>query len=67
MISVPRCIRCENFFPRKDKTDEWKCKAFPNGIPYEHYAFMNHFHPPQDCNNGIGYKEKAENDNKSTA
>lgn len=60
MISIPRCVRCANFLSQKNITDDWKCKAFPEGIPYEHYAFMNHWNPPENCNNSIGYEKKVE-------
>lgn len=64
MIGEHACRRCKNFFPEEDIFDEWKCNAFPNGIPYEHFTFMNNFNPPKNCNNGIGYEKKIENNPK---
>ena len=35
------CLLCKNFIELLDDSEEFgKCKAFPDGIPYEHYAFM---------------------------
>ncbi|MDE6797800.1 MAG: glutamyl-tRNA amidotransferase [Ruminococcus sp.] len=60
MIGVHYCLRCKNFIEGDEhNADTWKCKAFPDGIPYERYAFMNVFNRLH-CNNGIGHEEKVE-------
>ena len=64
------CYRCNNFLGNSEsQNDEFgKCKAFPNGIPYEIYAYMHHWDKPKNCNNGIGFESKepqAETENKT--
>lgn len=61
MFIVHACKKCKNFISgdRYDP-DTWKCKAFPKGIPYETYAYISSLNPPTDCNNGIGYEKKIE-------
>lgn len=63
MFITHPCKKCKHFISGdKYDPDTWKCKAFPENIPYEIYAYINSLNPPKECNNGIGYKEKAEND-----
>lgn len=62
MIGRHLCKRCKNFLSGGIDADEWKCKAFPNGIPYEVYSRMDPWKPPKDCNNGIGFEPKEDED-----
>lgn len=52
------CLRCRQFLERasNDAGELGKCEAFPNGIPYEVYAYMHHDSQPTECNNGIGFE-----------
>lgn len=52
------CLLCKNFVELAEHNHKefGKCKAFPDGIPYEHYAFMHHGDRPKECNNGIGFE-----------
>lgn len=58
MIGRHICEMCKNLIEIGDNADDWKCNAFPDGIPYEVYAYINHWNPPKDCNNGIGFEPK---------
>lgn len=66
MFGKHLCLQCKNFLEEAPlMSDEFgKCKAFPSGIPYKVYAFMDNWNEPKNCNNGIGF-EKAEDENIS--
>ena len=59
------CLLCKNFLELAEPNSEefGKCKAFPDGIPYEHYAFMHHGDRPKECNNNIGFEPEEDNNN----
>ena len=41
MIGRQPCMRCANFIEGERSPFTWKCKAFPDGIPYEHFAYID--------------------------
>ena len=63
MIGQHLCKRCKRFLNTESSMNNLKCECYPNGIPYEVYAYINPFNPPRTCNNGKGYvpKEKESN------
>lgn len=51
MIHVPRCIMCANLITSEN---EFKCEAFPDGIPEDKlYADYD-----EDCNGDFHYEEE---------
>lgn len=61
MIGSLKCQRCiHNLNPEKN-AKEWKCDAFPQGIPEMKLCFISR-DPCVDCNNGIGFEPKENND-----
>ena len=56
-IGLHPCLRCKNFIEEAEykNGDLGKCKAFPDGIPDNVYAYMHHYDKPENCNNGIGF------------
>ena len=40
MIGMHECLRCENFISGERSPYTWKCRAFPDGIPYERVLKM---------------------------
>lgn len=64
MIGMHECLRCENFISGERSPYTWKCKAFPDGIPYERFSNINESNRDY-CNNGIGFvpqKEETESE-----
>lgn len=60
MIGSLKCQRCiHNLNPDKN-SKEWKCDAFPQGIPEMKLCFISR-DPCIDCNNGIGFEPIKEN------
>ena len=59
MIKFYDCDFCANLFPEM-KNGHGCCRAFPDGIPYEHMDLD--VKNLKECNNGIRYeKEKEDN------
>ena len=58
MMGQHPCLRCKHFLEEAPlgKVEIGKCEAFPNGIPYEVFAYMSLSGKPQNCNNGIGFE-----------
>ena len=54
MIGRLKCSWCKNRFFDTSNSDEWKCRAFPDGIPEEKLMFITR-DPCVDCKNGIGF------------
>jgi hypothetical protein len=63
MIGSFKCRRCKHIKNADQKIDEWKCDAYPDGIPEMKICFITH-DPCIDCNNGIGF-ESAEQQNNN--
>ena len=61
MIGRFKCEYCKNFLENQRKSDVWKCKAFPDGIPEMKLAFISR-DPCDNCNNGIGFELDKNND-----
>lgn len=59
MIGKHICLRCENFISRDGSPFTWKCRAFPNGIPYERFSNISESNR-ENCNNGIGFVPKKD-------
>lgn len=57
------CLRCKQFIERvpAQTVGLGKCKAFPDGIPYDVFAYINYDNKPKICNNGVGF-ESDDND-----
>ncbi len=68
MMGKHPCLRCKHFLEEAalGKAEIGTCEAFPDGIPYEVFAYMNLSGKPKDCNNGIGF-EPEEQDTEKTA
>ena len=62
MIGRHICKMCKNFTVNNDNAFKRKCKAFPNGIPERIYAYMDQWKPHKNCNNGIGFEPKEDED-----
>jgi hypothetical protein len=62
MIGRFKCEMCKHFLTPNDNIRNWKCAAFPQGIPEMKIAFITR-DLCVDCNNGIGF-EPIENNNK---
>lgn len=62
MIGRHTCKLCKNFISGNRFSDEkgCQCKAFPDKIPYETYAFIRNWDAPKNCNNGIGFEPNEE-------
>lgn len=62
-IGKHTCLRCSNFLEKapKGSGEFGKCRAFPDGIPIEVYAYMHHWDKPENCNNGIGFEPDEDN------
>jgi hypothetical protein len=59
MIKLCDCDYCKNHTGFKN--GHGVCKAFPNGIPYEHtYKDLRIL---KECNNGIGFEPKGKQKN----
>lgn len=56
MIGSLTCRLCKNFLSPDKHPKDWRCKAFPNGIPEMTIANMKPFERPKNCNNGIGFE-----------
>ena len=59
MIGRPKCALCINRTNKTANPYEWKCKAFPNGIPEKKVMFITR-DLCVDCNNGIGFVPNEE-------
>lgn len=53
------CLRCKNFISKGNSPFTWKCKAFPDGIPYERFSNISESNRNQ-CNKNIGFIQKNE-------
>jgi len=63
MRGVPICLKCKNFISGDYKDPyTWKCKAFLDEIPYQHFI-SKYYENNSECNNGIGF-EPIENNNQ---
>lgn len=61
MIGSLKCQRCiHNLNPNKSAS-EWKCDAYPQGIPEMKLCFITR-DPCENCNNGIGFEPKEKTD-----
>lgn len=60
MIGRFKCQMCKNFLTPDKHVKDWKCKAFPDGIPEMKIAYITR-DPCIDCNNGIGFEREEEN------
>lgn len=58
MIKFYDCDSCKNLI--EIKNGMFSCKAFPNGVPFEHMD--RDLKKIKQCNNGIGYEPKNKND-----
>ena len=59
-----KCDRCKHNFDTS--AENWKCEAFPEGIPEEKLCFISR-DPCIDCNNGIGFDSIYEAENEYRA
>lgn len=60
-----KCNLCKNFLSGEFlNPSTWKCKAFPDGIPEMKIAFLSE-DDCTDCNNGIGFEQTEQNQNKT--
>ena len=55
MIGKIKCELCEHFLDTTSSPSDWKCKAFPDGIPAKKIAYID-FDKCDNCQNGIGFK-----------
>lgn len=61
MMGRFKCQMCKHFQTDDYLNDDnWKCDAFPNGIPDMKIAFIR-TDPCTDCNNGIGFERAPDN------
>lgn len=61
MIKLGDCDKCKN--RTGFEKGHTLCKAFPNGVPYEHTdKDMKNL---KECNNGIGFEPKNNNNEPS--
>lgn len=65
MIGALKCTICKHNFTEDMRDSEWKCDAFPDGIPDEKIMRITR-DPCINCNNGIGF-EPVETDKDETA
>ena len=56
ILNTP-CVRCKNSF-ENTKMGRTRCKAFPNGIPYE-YLWKIDVTELEECNNGYKFEEEG--------
>lgn len=61
MIGRCKCQMCKNFLTPDKRAREWKCKAFPKGIPEMKIAYID-FDSCENCNNGIGFEREEQSD-----
>ena len=59
-VELPQCTSCAHF----DATS-WKCKAFPNGIPYEIVSGQHDHRKPFPGDGGVLYEEMPDQDQTS--
>ena len=52
MIGRCKCQMCKNFLTPDKRARDWKCKAFPKGIPEMKIAYID-FDSCENCYNGI--------------
>ena len=64
MIGSIKCRRCKHFLTPDKHISEWRCDAFPQGIPEMKICYISH-DPCENCNNGIGFEPKENNDKPS--
>ena len=57
MIGSFKCQRCKHFLTPDKQVHDWKCEAFPDGIPEMKICYISR-DPCVDCNNGIGFEAK---------
>jgi len=55
LIGALKCTVCKHNITENIRSSEWKCDAFPNGIPEEKIMYITH-DPCINCNNGIGFE-----------
>lgn len=67
MIGRAKCQMCKHFRTEDIVNDDWKCSAFPDGIPEMKIAFLQE-DPCINCNNGIGFEaQETQDDENKTA
>lgn len=59
MIGSFKCRRCKHCVNPNSAPHEWKCDAFPKGIPDTKIMRITR-DPCINCNNGIGFEPKEE-------
>lgn len=62
MIGALKCTVCKHNLTEDMRKDDWRCEAFPDGIPEEKIMYITH-DPCLNCNNGIGF-EPVKNESK---
>ena len=68
MIGSFKCQRCKYFLTPDKHYQDWKCEAFPEGIPEMKLCYITR-DPCIDCNNGIGFEpveQQTENEKELT-
>lgn len=66
MIGRCKCQMCKNFLTPDKRVVDWKCRAFPDGIPELKIAYIT-WDTCDDCNNGIGFEREDELNNETKA
>ncbi len=57
MIGRFKCQMCKHFLTPDKHVQEWKCDAFPKGIPETKICHITR-DSCIDCNNGIGFEQE---------
>lgn len=57
MIGRVKCQMCRNLTSGGLMPETWRCKAFPNGLPERKIMFLTR-DTCENCNNGIGFEPK---------
>ncbi|MDD3417739.1 MAG: hypothetical protein PHY47_27745 [Lachnospiraceae bacterium] len=52
-MKIPKCMTCNNFYDSDDENEDFKCKAYPDGIPDD----VLWEDDDEECNNGVKYEE----------
>lgn len=63
---VPICPSCKNFYEKQENVKELCCKAFPDGIPYDH-IYGTKALGAKECQNGYGFEDISVANNANTA
>ena len=64
MIGSCKCQLCKHFLTPDKHCKQWKCEAFPSGIPEDKICYID-FDPCNNCNNGIGFEHIEDKDKPS--